>query len=398
MPGAEVHASFIQNVLDGRLLQRSGWFFLFDAISILTLGLLLTLAMRKLKIFAGGLLALGLISLYIWFQRYMFIYHYTLLDVLYPIIAIVLVYGGIVFYKYAVEAGERRFIKKAFGHYLSPQVINQIIADPSKLELGGQEKVLTAFFTDIKGFSSFSEKMGPNDLVELLNEYLSEMTDIIQKNEGTLDKYIGDAIVAFFGAPLHYEDHAVKACRSALESQRRLVEMREKWKEKNLPPLEVRIGVNTGMMLVGNMGSKQTFNYTMMGDEVNLASRLEGVNKQYGTAICISESTQKATNGEFETRELDLVRVVGRETPVRIYELMALKGELTPEQQEWRTTFLRALDLYRTQEWEKATTAFEEVNRLHDDAAARYYIRRCRRFMDIPPGTDWDGVFTLTIK
>lgn len=403
MPGAEVQATFIQNVMDGNVLkwQKEGQgsiYFIFNELSILGLGLLLTAAMRRLNLFYGGLLALGLMVSYYVFQLYMFIGQHVWLDILYPMIALFIVYGGIAFYKYAVESGERRFIKKAFGHYISPEVVNQIIADPSKLELGGQEKVMTAFFTDIKGFSSFSEKMGPHDLVELLNEYLSEMTEIIRYNHGTLDKYIGDAIVAFFGAPLDDERHAVKACRAALESQRRLAALREKWKARDLPPIEVRIGINTGRMLVGNMGSKDTFNYTMMGDEVNLASRLEGLNKQYGSSICITESTLNAANGEFEARELDLVRVVGRETPVRIYELMALKGGLTPEREKQRAQFHQALKIYRARKWEEASALFAELHRLYDDTAAVYYVRRCRRFMELPPGSDWDGVFSITMK
>ena len=403
MPGVEVQATFIQNAIDGKVLkwQKEGQgslYFIFNELSILTLGLLLTVAMRRLNLFQSGLLAAALVISYYIFQLYMFIGQQVWLDILYPLLALFIVYGGIAFYKYAVESGERRFIKKAFGHYVSPEVVNQIIADPSKLELGGQEKVLTAFFTDIKGFSSFSEKMTPHDLVELLNEYLSEMTEVVRNNHGTLDKYIGDAIVAFFGAPLDDEQHALKACRAALESQSRLVDLREKWKARGLPPIEVRIGVNSGLMLVGNMGSKDTFNYTMMGDEVNLAARLEGVNKQYGTDICISASTLGATNGEFEVRELDLVRVVGRETPVRIFELMALKGELTEGREKQRAQFHHALEIYREQKWEEASELFMEIHKQYDDAAAIYYVRRCRRYMEVPPGTDWDGVFSITMK
>ena len=402
MPGVEVQATFIQNAIDGKVLkwqkEGGGFYFIFNELSILSLGLLLTVAMRRLNLFYGGLLAAALLISYYVFQLYMFIGQQVWLDILYPLLALFIVYGGIAFYKYAVESGERRFIKKAFGHYVSPEVVNQIIADPSKLELGGQEKVLTAFFTDIKGFSSFSEKMTPHDLVELLNEYLSEMTDVVRHNQGTLDKYIGDAIVAFFGAPLDDEQHALNACMAAIESQKRLVDLRAKWKERGLPPIEVRIGVNTGQMLVGNMGSKDTFNYTMMGDEVNLAARLEGVNKQYGTDICISESTLAAANGDFEVRELDLVRVVGRETPVRIFELMALKGELSPEREKLRAQFTQALEIYRAQKWEEASELFIKIHKQYDDTAAIYYARRCRRFLEVPPGTDWDGVFSITMK
>lgn len=398
-PGMMVHANYIQSVLDGRELKRANWFLIFDAASIMVVGIALTLAMRRLKVFGGLLLALILMVSYILFQRFMFVEKNTLLDVLYPVIAIIMVYGGIAFYKYFVESREKQYVKKAFGHYLSPAVISKIMEDPGKLKLGGETRVLTASFSDIKGFSTISEGLTPDALVELLNEYLTEMTDIVMENQGTLDKYIGDAIVAFYGAPLLYDNHAELACRSALLCQKRLKVLREKWKGEGRPMVEARLGINTGPMLVGNMGSQQRFDYTVIGDEVNLAARLEGINKQYGTYICISENTRNAIGDAFVVRELDLVRVVGRSTPVRIYEMVDFPADVTDATRQWLHGYGVARALYQARKWEEAIEAFEAAMALNkEDAASWTYIKRCRIFMAAPPDPDWDGVFSHTSK
>ncbi|GMT42084.1 MAG: adenylate/guanylate cyclase domain-containing protein [bacterium] len=399
MAGIELQATFIQNVLDGTVPRRSGWFYLFDAGSILALGLLLTLAMRRLKPFSGGVLAVLLIAFYVYFQRHMFIEQHTLLNVLYPVITVILVYGGIVFYKYAVEAGERRFVKRAFEFYLAPRVISSIMDNPDELHLGGHTRILTAYFSDIQNFSSFAEHMTPARLVELLNEYLTEMTEIIMANGGTLDKYIGDAMMAFFGAPVSDQNHAVKAVRTSLLCQRKLAQLREKWAAQKLPNVKARIGLNTGEMMVGNMGSTQRFDYTIMGDEVNLASRLEQVNKQYGTYICISKSTRDVIADEFEIRELDIIRVVGRQTPVRIYQPLGFKGELTRHQADWLGAYESALAFYESRKWERALKIFTKVVEINkNDVTARRYIKRCETFISDPPAPDWDGVFSMTVK
>lgn len=398
-PGMMVHANFIQSVLDGRELKRANWFLIFDAFSIMVVGVTLTLAMRRLKVFGGLLLALILMASYILFQRYMFVERNTLLDVLYPLIAIIMVYGGIALYNYFVESKEKQYVKKAFEHYLSPAVIGKIMEDPGKLKLGGETRVLTASFSDIKGFSTISEGLTPDALVELLNEYLTEMTDIVMENQGTLDKYIGDAIVAFFGAPLHYDNHAELACRSALLCQKRLKKLREKWQGEGKPLVEARLGINTGPMLVGNMGSHQRFDYTVIGDEVNLAARLEGINKQYGTYICISENTHAAIGDAFAVRELDLIRVVGRATPVLIYELVDFAPEVTDATRQWLQIYHAGRALYKERKWEAAIASFEEAMALNkDDGASWTYIKRCRIFLATPPDSQWDGVFSHTSK
>ncbi len=444
MPGVYLHATFIQNVIDGKVLNRAGWFLIFNAGSILALGLLLTVSMRRLKVAGGGLVALGLIIFYVYFQRYMFVNQNTVLDILYPLLAIVMVYGGIVFYKYFVESSEKKRVKKAFEFYLSPKVINKMLKDPGKLQLGGEMKELTASFSDVKDFSGISEKLTPHELVELLNEYLTEMTNVILDKDGTLDKYIGDAIVSFYGAPLEYKNHAWRACRATILCRKRLEQLQEKWGAAARPRLEARFGLNTGKMLVGNMGSSQRFDYTIMGDEVNLAARLEGINKQYGTYICASESTWRAAGGAlkpssaadnelahqlaeidtdaagklvnaedkkrwagssrskmpgFEWRELDVIRVVGRKAPVKIFELLDFKGELSREKEAWLLAYNEAYGLYTARQFGSAIGAFKEVAVMNgNDAASLKMAVRCEGFLKDPPPDDWDGVFTHTSK
>ncbi len=259
--------------------------------------------------------------------------------------------------------------------------------------------MLTAYFLDIQNFSSFSEQMKPAQLVELLNEYLTEMTEIIMANGGTLDKYIGDAVMAFFGAPVFDEKHAVKAVRTSLLSQRKLIELRKKWAKRKLPNVSARIGINTGEVMVGNMGSTQRFDHTIMGDEVNLASRLEQVNKQYGTYICISESTRNLMTDEFEIRELDYIRVIGRQTPVRIYQPLGFKGEFTRHQVDWLTAYDMALAFYKSRDWESALKVFTKVVEMNKkDIAAWQYVKRCEAFIKNPPTSSWDGVFSTSVK
>lgn len=423
MPGVYLHAFFIQSVLDDIVLNKAGWFIIFNAASILALGLLLTLAMKRLNVAGGGALALALIIGYLWFQRYMFETRHTVLEVLYPIMAVFAVYGGIAFYKYLVEASERQYVKKAFEHYLSSDVIDKIMADPDKLRLGGEIKLLTATFSDVKNFSGFSEKLSPNNLVELLNEYLTEMTNIILAKDGTLDKYIGDAIVSFYGAPLEFEDNAVRACRATLLCHKRLLALQGKWADEGKPAIEARFGINTGNMLVGNMGSSQRFDYTIMGDEVNLASRLEGINKQYGTNIIASEASVLAASQRFERqdgdkdyrgrdhhryadreigfewRELDVIRVVGRKTPVKIFELLEFKGDLSKEKSEWLLSYNEAYGLYAARKFGLARDAFKETAKLEPkDNASLKMADRCEGFVKNPPAEDWDGVYTHTTK
>ncbi|RME29005.1 MAG: adenylate/guanylate cyclase domain-containing protein, partial [Deltaproteobacteria bacterium] len=297
-------------------------------------------------------------------------------------------------WRYATEEREKTRIRHAFQFYLSNEVIEEILRDTKMLKLGGERRVLTVMFSDIRGFTSLSEKLDPAALTELLNEYLTPMTEIVLQQRGTLDKYIGDALMAFFGAPIAFEHHAHAACSSALQMMERLKELNAQWKQRGLPELAIGIGINTGEVSVGNMGSARRFDYTVIGDNVNLASRLEGLNKTYGTSIIISQFTREAIGGHFTCRKLDSVRVKGKMQPVDIYELVRA-GPMDEERDGWIVLFERGLELYRNAEFEKALEIFE---RLEQDAAAGLFAGRCRQLLESPPPQGWDGVFTATTK
>jgi adenylate cyclase len=248
-----------------------------------------------------------------------------LMNVLYPFLTIALVYIGNVVVYYRTEERDRKWITSIFGKYVSPVVIENLLKNPEKINLGGEKRNITIFFSDIRGFTPISEKLEPEELVHLLNEYLTEMSSIIIENQGLVDKYMGDAIMAFWGAPLDQPNHAELACKSSLEMMEKLKELQKKWKKEGIPAFDFGIGLNSGDAIVGNMGSSNRFDYTAIGDNVNLASRLEGLNKTYGTNVIISENTYKIVKDKFNTRELGVVKVKGKEKPIRIYELLSLK-------------------------------------------------------------------------
>jgi adenylate cyclase len=273
-----------------------------------------------------------------------------------------------------------------FSRYMSDLLIQDLLKNPNKLRLGGEKRVLTVFFSDLAGFTSLSEKLSPEEVVALLNRYLTAMTEIILRSGGLIDKYEGDAIMAFWGAPVLQEDHALRACLAALDNQGRLEELRQEFLQAGLPPIHARIGINTGEMIIGNMGSIQRFDFTVIGDSVNLASRLEGAGKEYGVGILISEKTCSQAADRIEVRELDLLRVKGKDRPVRIYELLARKGELSEDRQKGREIFQRGLEMYRNQKWEEAGVQFREVlSVLPDDGPSQIFLRRCAKFREAPP-------------
>jgi class 3 adenylate cyclase len=292
-------------------------------------------------------------------------------------------------------------LRRAFSTYLSEDVVEEIVSDPSRLHLGGIKRRMTALFTDVKNFSRIAELLPPEELVDLLNDYLSTMSDVILENKGTIDKYEGDAIISFFGAPVEFEDHAFRACASAITMKRLETELNKKLlQEKRTPaPLLTRIGINTGDMVVGNMGTERKMNYTIMSNAVNLAARLEGVNKQYGTWILASEDTVQEAGEQIIARRLDIIRVVGIQKPVRIYEILEIAGRAGSGLKEWVAVFHAALDLFEAREWKEAAVGFNRVLLMHpNDGPAQLFIKRCEQFMTSPPDKTWDGIFTLNEK
>ena len=304
------------------------------------------------------------------------------------------VFLGIFAFKYFTEEKDRAFVKGAFEKYVSPDLVDQIMADPKKLNLGGKKAELSVLFSDVRGFTTISEKMDAAGLARFMNEYLSPMTDLVQANKGTIDKYMGDAIMAIFGAPIEYKEHAQRATDAALDMMAKLPEMVKEWESRGLPPIDIGIGINTGEMSVGNMGSSKIFSYTVMGDSVNLGSRLEGINKEYGTNIIVSEFTRAQLPPEYLCRELDRVKVKGKKLPVTIFEVMG-KGDL-PVKKRIQERFDAGLRLYYDKKFAEAKVLFEAE--AETDKTSKIYIERCDYWMEHPPEDNWDGSWTMKTK
>lgn len=309
----------------------------------------------------------------------------------------------IIVFRYREEEKRKSFIKKAFASYISPKLVEQMVQDPTLLKLGGQKKELTIMFSDIRSFTSFSEKMDPKDLGDFLNEYLTAMTDIVFETDGTLDKYIGDAVMAFWGAPVDAEKHALKAIQAAILMMKWIDEKRKYVIERYQVPLEVGIGINTGVVSVGNLGSQKSLAYTVIGDDVNLSSRLEGATKVYGVNILTTENTISQLSAEelrtFQLRKLDFLTVKGRTKPVRVFEVFF---DSVPE--ELLTAFEEAMGAYLKQNWGHAISLFEKCNQLaqthlgREDKTALIFIERVNYLSTHPPGDNWDGAWKLDSK
>jgi class 3 adenylate cyclase len=292
-------------------------------------------------------------------------------------------------------------LRRAFSTYLSEDVVEEIVSDPTRLQLGGINRHMTALFTDVKNFTRIAEELKPEQLIDLLNYYLSTMSDIILEQKGTIDKYQGDAIISFFGAPLELNDHALKACISAIKMRRAEKKVNRYIYEKKLSPspLLTRIGINTGEMIVGNMGTQKKMNYTIISNAVNLAARMEGVNKEYGTWILATEATIQETGKHLLTRQLDRIKVVGIQEPVRIYEILETRADASDDLQKLVQLFSQAFILFESRKWTEAGLAFKKIiQTFPKDNPSRLYMKRCIQFRDNPPASDWDGVFTLTEK
>ncbi|MBP1711139.1 MAG: adenylate/guanylate cyclase with Chase sensor [Deltaproteobacteria bacterium] len=307
-------------------------------------------------------------------------------------VAVTLITAGLIYY--TTEGRQKIFIKNAFKQYLSPDVIEQIIEHPDRLKLGGERKMLSIFFSDIEGFTGISEGLDPEALTHLLNVYLTAMTDIIHEEGGTVDKYEGDAIIAFWNAPLTQPDHATRCVRAALRCQAKLDEMRPSFRESLGKDLKMRIGINTGYAVVGNMGSHSRFDYTMIGDAVNLAARLEGINKQFGTYTLISQTTKEGMADAFPTREVSRVAVVGRKEPVVVHE-PALPEDMNEQKQKTLAIFSKGLNLFYRGDFDHARSVFADIAR--HDPVAQVYVVKCTELLAGPPG-DWQGVWVITTK
>ncbi len=398
-PGLEIHANIIDSILSEDFLYKPNWAAFFDIAAIIITGLFLGVILPRTGVIFGAASVFVIFSGYILLCWRLFSENGLVLNLVYPLAVVIIVYVGITAYKYLVETRQKKFIKNAFSTYLAPTVVKQLIESPENLELGGEEREITAFFSDVQGFTSISESLAPAELVELLNEFLTEMTDIILNCKGTVDKFEGDAIIAFFGAPNTLENHAKTACLASMKMQKRLSELRNIWRTKNKPELMMRIGLCSGPAVVGNMGSKNRMDYTMMGDTVNIAARLEGVNKVYGTYTLIGETTCNAAGNGIVTRQIDTINVVGKKEPLNIYQPLGYPEEIENSTIDTISLYSKGLYAYRAQDWDKAIKLFKSaLNIRPDDGPSKTMLGRCGEFILNPPGKDWNGSFTMKTK
>ncbi|MDD8027351.1 MAG: adenylate/guanylate cyclase domain-containing protein [Acidobacteriota bacterium] len=393
VPGAEIQAAALDTLLRGRFLRPPAP--ILDLLLGLVFAIGAAVAITRLSkpaalaAAAGGLLILPFAASLLGFAAG----RWTAM--VQPMAAVLIAVIGAAVWSYAVEGRQKRFLRTAFRHYLSPHVVDQVAANPALLRLGGERREITSFFSDVAGFTSISESLGAEGLVALLNEYLSAMSDIILDEGGTLDKYEGDAIVAFWNAPLDSPDHALRACRAALACQAKLAAMGPSFESRFGRGLRARIGLNTGPAVVGNMGSVRRFDYTAMGDTVNLAARLEGACKPFGISILAGEATIAAAGPAIVAREVDCLRVVGKSLPTRIFEVVGRREDVGAETPARLAAFQRVLDAYRKRAWAEAESG---AAALVGDPVAAVYAARCAVFRSTPPPPDWDFVFELKTK
>jgi adenylate cyclase len=400
-PGVEVHANAIDNMLNHQALTRGATQELSDLALILFFGIpvgiwMALVAPRWMWFGLSFLVPLALIDYGAFLRGWWLNFSVPALTLVSNVLLVSL-------YRALVEEKEKRRIRTAFGQYLSPEVIRRLLRNPKLVEPKKTE--ITVMFSDIRGFTTISENLDAQDLALFLNQYLSDMTGLVFEYQGTLDKYIGDAVMAFWGAPFEVDDHAISACNSALKMMQRVHEMQRQWQAQGKPQLDIGIGLNSGVASVGNMGSALRYGYTALGDTVNLSSRLEGLNKDYGTHIIVNETTYAATRGaNFVYRELDLIRVKGKTQPVMIYELIGRAGEENlygsiTDVQLRLDQFARGRTLYRARRWEEAQHVFQiMIDKWPNDGPARTYWKRCQEYLFDKPPSGWDGVFTMTHK
>jgi adenylate cyclase len=399
-PGVITHATFVDNVLHGQLLERSQWVVLCEVLAMAAASLLLALLFSRVSSQAAAPALAAVMALWaavavLALRRFNLVLASGL-----PLLQVLAMFVTATTYRFFSEERDKRKARERFSRFLAPAIVDEVLEQEGSLELGGEKRELTALFADIRGFTTIAEQLDTHVLLQVLNQYLTPMTDIIVKeHQGTLDKYMGDAIMAFWGAPQAQPDHALRACHAALAMLEELERLQAGWREQGLPPIDIGIGLNTGTMSVGFVGSQDRFyNYTILGDAVNLASRLEGANKEYGTRIIIGPETYRQVQAQVVVRQLDLVRVKGKREPVRIFELLG-RAPAPPHLQPFLEAFAWGFSAWQAQRWEEAMARFREADRLRGgDACARAYVARCEAMRRAPPGPEWDGVFEMQHK
>jgi len=397
-PGVEIHANLISGMLDQRYLSRPAYTSATELVVLIIVALFMAFLMPIFSAVTSILMTVSVIALLIGANLYLWIAQAAVIPLAGSLTLVLLLYLFNASYGFLVESSNKRAITKRFGQYVPPELVEEMARNPRRYSLQGERREMTVLFSDVRGFTNVSESMEPGELSQLMNELLTTITRVIQQHRGTIDKYMGDAVMAFWGAPLDDPNHASHAVAAALEIQQDMVKLRRRAMEKGWPEIRVGIGLNTGIMNVGDMGSEFRMAYTVMGDAVNVGSRLEGLTKWYGVGIAVSESTAASAPG-FVYRELDRVRVKGRDTPLTIFEPFPAREILAPAIDAEIREYHAALKSYRDQDWACAESRFRK---LAETGAGHglygRFLAQINHFRVHPPGADWDGVFTHETK
>ena len=399
-PGVEVQATAIDNLLKDNFIRYPDYGLLRILLIILGLGILLGVLLQRLSAVWGFIIALGILEGFTLINYFLFSRFNLYLELFYPLLGITLIYVGISMQRFLAEEQERERVRKAFESYVAPTVVQEMLKHPEQLRLGGERRQITLLFTDIRGFTTISENLenDPQSLVRMLHDFLNPMSNIIINHGGTIDKYMGDAIMALFGAPLIQPDHARLACRAALDMTIALKNLNAHWQTMGRPLIRIGVGINSGPVTVGNLGSDRLFDYTAVGDNVNLASRLEGLNKYYGTSILISQTTAELIGDGFILREVDRVRVKGKAQAAGIFEVIG-EGEAAPKLARFLDSFHQGLALYRERRWPESLAAFTAALEDHpEDGATLRYQKLVQQLIVAPPGPEWEGVTVMDGK
>ena len=397
-PGMEIFATFLSNVRQQHYLRdfAGGWPYGL-ALLMAVIGALLVVS-RPERLGWATVVMIGIGTVYVAAAAMAFYYLLWWVPVVGPALALIVGFSVTSAVSYAVEGRRRQELRSLFQRYVSPQVVDEVVREPEALEMGGEEVEGTVFFSDIKGFTGVAEQLSPPEVVEELNQYFGLATDVVLDRRAMVDKFIGDAIMAVFGAPVRQDDHAAQACLAALEMDQVLSDYYGGTEDDDRPPFRSRIGIHTGRIVVGNVGTERRVDYTAIGDAVNVAARLEQANKQYGTRILISEATFQDAHPSIEVRELDLLRVTGKETPIRIYEVLAPSGALTEQEEDFRDRFEEGLRAYRTQQWTRARQIFSDLLAARpDDGPSNLYQQRVEERAGESLPSSWKGVHEMSV-
>jgi adenylate cyclase len=399
-PGVEVHAAVADNIIRGNFMTRGSKETSIDVLAMILLSLLIYLLAIKFKPSVALPATAAIIVAYVLFAYMMFVKG-SWVSMVYPIMSMVFTYAVTGYMRFMIIDKKAREMRSIFSSYVSPKIVDQIAAHPDAAKIGGDIKDVTCLFSDVKGYTSYSEKRTPEEVVKTLNEYLGSMAGTIIDGDGTLDKFLGDGIMAYWGAPLPQDNHHELAIGCAVDMLQKLKELHVKWKSEGTEPFSIRIGLNSGKVVAGNIGAPgKKMEYTLIGDTVNLAARLESTAKMYGITVLVSEFTYNPTKEKFVYRELDFIKVVGKSEPVKVYELIgANDGSTDAALLEDIDKFKAGLELYLARKWTKSMHLFEEIlERNPDDTPSKIYVERCQTFRKSPPPKDWDGVYTRTSK